>query len=788
MTTLRFSKRCAWALAASSALTATAGLAQTTPPPPDPHQDGPATQIVVAGHLGSILGTQIDPRKVPNSTRALGSDEITRSGQANLTDALEAQVGSVSLNAVQGNPYQPDFNFRGFTASPVEGTPIGIAVYQGGVRVNEGFGDTVNWDLVPMFAIHELNLTSANPVFGLNALGGALALQMKSGFNDRGLQAEVSGGSFGRHSETLQYGTRGDRWGLYLGTSLSDEQGWRVAMPSHVRQLYGDLGFKSGDTEIHFSDSAAINTLYGTGPTPANLLAQNWGAGIDYPGVIRNSANLATLSATQALGPNWMLAGNAYWRHFAQGLQNGAPTSSFACTAPYNPDTFCSTNIVTGAEVPLTDASGNPVPLSQGGAYPGENDVSRTLTNAWGGTVQLSSTSKLFGHGNHFIIGGTVVENTTHFASDVLLGQLDDTRDVVDTELVESDGGLDASIRLTSRNDYLSLYVTDTFDLTDTVSLTASAGYNHAHIQLADGLGTALNGTHDYQRLNPSIGATWQLNPRITLSANYSENNRVPTPAELSCADPTDPCNLASFFVADPALRQVVSRTIELGLRGNAPLGGGRFEWNASLYRTTNTDDIISVASDVVLHGYFQNAGNSRRQGADLSLNWKDKRWRIALDTSFLDATFLSNLTLSSPFNPAADANGNIEVHPGDRLPGQPRLRAKLAVDYAITDRWRMGATLDANSSQVLRGDESNQTPPVPGYALVNLRGSWSIGKAWELFGSVNNLFNRRYYTFGTFTTETGLPMPAGTTALAATRTYGPGAPRGAWIGVRVRY
>jgi hypothetical protein len=44
---------------------------------------------------------------------------------------------------------------------------------------NEAFGDTVNWDLIPNIAIDRADVRTNNPVFGLNALGGAINLQMR---------------------------------------------------------------------------------------------------------------------------------------------------------------------------------------------------------------------------------------------------------------------------------------------------------------------------------------------------------------------------------------------------------------------------------------------------------------------------------------------------------------------------------------------------------------------------------------------------------------------------------
>src|SRR5947199_7355384 len=150
----------------------------------------------------------MDVDKVPASINAVGAGQIARTGSLNIADALQQQVPGIIISDTTGNPFQPDIQFRGFVASPVAGTPQGLAVYQNGVRVNEAFGDTVNWDLIPEAAIERLNLVTGNPVFGLNALGGALAVEMKNGFTFQGFEGEVHGGSFGRRAGSLQYGAR----------------------------------------------------------------------------------------------------------------------------------------------------------------------------------------------------------------------------------------------------------------------------------------------------------------------------------------------------------------------------------------------------------------------------------------------------------------------------------------------------------------------------------------------------------------------------------------------------
>jgi len=142
-------------------------------------------------------GADVDPDKVPASVNAIDASQIKQTGSLNISDSLVKYVPGITINEVAGNPFQPDVQFRGFVASPVSGTPQGLAVYQNGVRINEAFGDTVNWDLIPTAAIKSVSVVTNNPAFGLNALGGAVDVQMKDGFSYHGAEIDTMGGSFG---------------------------------------------------------------------------------------------------------------------------------------------------------------------------------------------------------------------------------------------------------------------------------------------------------------------------------------------------------------------------------------------------------------------------------------------------------------------------------------------------------------------------------------------------------------------------------------------------------------
>src|SRR5690606_17372954 len=116
-------------------------------------------EVVVIGVTpGGTSG--LPEAKIPFNVRSATSEEIDRSQSLDLSDFLNRNMGSVSLNDAQNNPLQRDLQYRGFTGSPLLGLAQGLAVYQNGVRINEPLGDTVNWDLLPESALQSVQLTS----------------------------------------------------------------------------------------------------------------------------------------------------------------------------------------------------------------------------------------------------------------------------------------------------------------------------------------------------------------------------------------------------------------------------------------------------------------------------------------------------------------------------------------------------------------------------------------------------------------------------------------------------
>ena len=708
-----------------------------------------------------LPGGTIDPEKLAGESVSLSVANLALDRQTDVLPSLvQAELPGVSLSDEQGSQFQPDFVYRGFKASPISGVAEGLAVYQNGVRVNESFGDAVNWDLVPEFAVDRFTLESGNPAFGLNALGGAIALDMKDGFRFQGKQAQASAGSFGNITGNAQYGVQSGPWGFYVGIGGVHDDGFRDRSAANLRQAYADVGYEQGPMTLHLSLAAANNKIDAVGPTPIEMLEQDRRSIFTYPQSIANTMELAQLRGAYRLSPDFLLTGNAYMRHFHQGLIDGNTTDVEACGN--DPAHFCLEGDGDFPDDALYDQHGNPVPVSvlPAGATPGETDFSRTDSHAFGVAFELSSKSDLFGHGNDFAAGASYDRGRTGYDAHGELGTLLPSLQVVGSGVIIDQANsptasppLEQPVSITATNAYTGLYLIDAFDLTGRWSVNVSGRYNSAHIGLHDRIGTSLNGSHTFSRFDPGVGTTYKVSDSTTFYLGYSETNRAPTPGELSCADPTSPCLLDTFLVDDPPLKQVVARTYEAGLRGK----GSAFDWDVSLYRTDVSDDILLLATGVNGFGFFTNAGRTRHQGFDASVGWHDDGpWRLRLAYSFLDATFRDPLVLASD-SPAANADGLIFVGKGDRLPLMPRNRLTLSADYDATD-WSLGADLRWQDSQVLAGDESNQEPRMPGYATVDLHGAYRIATGVTAFAEIENLFDKKYFTYGSFTALDGLP------------------------------
>jgi iron complex outermembrane recepter protein len=746
-------------------------------------QQPPATELPPVEVIGAspLIGSGIDRNTVPAETHVLDSNDLTREGTPDLVNSLNRQVSGVNLDSASGNPYQPTFFYHGYAASPLQGTPQGLAVYVNGVRFNQPFGDTVDWDLIPDIAIDRINLEGSNPVFGLNALGGSVNVQLKNGFNWQGFEADVSGGSFGQIQGEFQYGKQAGNASTYVAGSVLHQGGWRDLQSTDLQNIFGDVGWRSDRAELHLNITAAHSVLNGPGSSPVQLLAVDPSAQFTAPNQVNNQYASLSLNGTVDITDTTSVQALVYYRYFLQRVTNGNAPNDAPCTDGSGLLCFDGgfSTTLGGAFIPN---------FLNGGPY-SELDDQTTNTNAYGASAQVTNADDVFGLKNNFVAGLSFDGAQTMFSAVSYIGGLTALdRVFVGPGVVIDEPGTNSPVRVAISNATYGLYFADTLNLTPRLALTVSGRFNAALIDLNDQNGGDLTGNHTYNHFNPAAGITYQFAPWLTAYAGYAVANRAPTPAELSCAGPNNSCSLANFFVGDPNLQQVVSHTLEAGLRGNvAPFEGARLSYNLALFRSNLDDDIAFINSVTQGRAYFANIGQTRRQGVDVGAQLKTDRWLAYVAYTYVSATFQSGFVEASGNNPAADANGNLTIRPGNRLPGIPANQLKFGANYKVTDKWTVGASAILASSAFLFGDEANLTPPLPGYFTMNLTTTYQLTKNVRLFAWAENITNARYYTFGTFspTSSVFLAQAPGATN---PRSFSPAAPIGGFGGVRVTF
>jgi iron complex outermembrane recepter protein len=698
------------------------------------------------------LGTPVSD--VPANVQVFTSRDIRQQQQTNPGEYLEENPTGITINSAQGNPFQSDINFRGFSVSPVLGTPQGLSVFQDGVRINEPFGDVVNWDLIPQSAISSIQLIpGSNPTFGLNTLGGALAIYTKSGSQYAGGSIETYAGSFGRKGVTMDYGGKKGNLDYFFTGNYLDDHGWADHNQSKVRQFFGKLGWQDEKTDFDVSLTLADNALQGTQTIPLSF-SDNIRQAYTYPDLNKNKLSFFTAKGSRFITDEILIGGNLYYRKYKNENTSSNVNGDF-------------------------DPVANPVEAT--------NDRSVIDQSGYGLGLQLTLLGDLAKLENRFSLGASADIGKTRFTQDSQTAVFTADRGTAGTSdfLQVTDAQ--------TRNRYYGLFFTDTLKLTPEWALTVSGRYNRATAKIGDSTGSAplLNGEHAFFRFNPAVGINFTPGERLTAYAAYNEGMRAPTAIELACADPAAPCKLPNNFLADPELKKVVSRTFESGLRGRVATDT---RWSAAIYRTELTDDIqfTSAGGAAVNAGFFQNVGKTRREGLELALSTKWNALTASARYSHVNASFESPFVVNSPNNSSADANGNIPVQPGNRIPGIPLHSLKMRLQYDFHEHATLGATAIYSSSVYARGDENNQDANgrVPGYAIVNLDGRFSLAKGFELFARVANLFDRKYSNFGilgqNFFTGPGRSFDGANPAIEQFRGYG--VPRGVWVGLRYQW
>lgn len=795
-----------------------------------------------------LPGLPIERETATTNIQSATGKEIADSKATNVTEFLNGNMQSVTVTDYAGNPFQQDLNFRGFTASPQIGTPQGISVYLDGVRINEPFGEVVNWDLIPMNAISTLNIIpGSNPMFGQNTIGGALAITTKDGFSDHFMRAQYLAGDWGREQVQFSNGIHGERFALFTAYSHFKEDGWRVNSPSNVRQLFNKATVRLDSGEINFTALHVNAALLGNGLLPKEMAAYDREQVFTSPDEAKNSLEHYNLGGTWYVSDRVSISGQIYRRKVAQDAVGADVYPGYKRLYSNWQD------------VGQNDANGDGIDEVVG-AMNGLLNYSSLRSTADGASVQATFD----GDKHQVAVGAAYDENEIKFLQSQVLAELDaDHIARLTTNPFFADNGyggqtsLPGIIRnnLTGTSQTKALFMSDTYSPIDTLHITYGARLSWSNVKnylIADrGLdmyqfqNNVLNdpsrqrcrignsgdplarficttGDYDYRSFNPSLGLSWEAQENLTAYGNVSKGSRVPSVIELGCARDKEGenqsdnvqygCTIPTALTADPYLKQVRSTAYETGLRGRI----ADFDWNIGAFLTDLKDDILFVPLGRKNRGVFDNFGKTRREGIEMGLKGVWGNSTINFNYTWMRATFQSSAQLINDANSsntsATTGQAYVNISPGDELPGMPNHIVQANWNYRFTPAFDATLSMIAHASSYVRGNENNAHQPraalmvgtrdiydftgpgsIPGYAVFNFRANYRFDNGVSLFARVDNIFDKEYATAGNlgrnpFAANGAFKFdPVTIDGDWKNSTFiSPGAPRAAWFGLNI--
>ena len=759
-------------------------------------------EIKVIGVTPSRDGTGLPEEKIPYRVQSSSAADIERAQSLDISDYLRHNLASVTHNDAQNNPLQPDIQYRGFTASPLLGLSQGMSVYQNGVRINEPLGDTVNWDMLPESAIHSIDLIGgANPLFGLNTVGGALSVNMKDGFNSDGHSVEVYGGSFERIVTSAESGGNNGTLGYYANVSYFDEDGWRDESPSDALNLYGSLSYRTDRTRANLNVQHGDSKLIGNGAIPEELLADDRDAIFTAPDVTENDLIMVSLDGSHDFNDKVKLNVNFFYRENDGSSFNG-DGSEFGLE--FDDDGMWM--LVEGDDDDDDDDddgngdhdgdddddnghdddddgngdhdgdddddNGHDDDDDDNGDHDGDDDDDEELEGvetygngdpsdldiiainntssrrqeSYGTDIQLTFLNDLMGMENQLITGFAYYKGESTFRSETELAGLDP----VTRSTVGLGSGVfveDARTNLETETETTSFYFMNAMSLTEQLTLVVSGRLNNTLVDLQDlsGERPELNGEHDFFRFNPAVGLTFQALESMNVYGSYSESNRAPTPIELACNDSV--YTRAQLFADDPDDVEFECRLPNAFL-ADPPL-----------------EDVVSksfeagVRGDLGLMNYhlgffhttnhddilFQTTGRATGLFANVDktrhLGFEGELRGASNNLDWFIAYSYLEATFEDEFTAVENENhplgDDIEVEAGDRIPGLPKHTLKLGADYLLFERLNVGFDVAYTSKKELRGNEGNDRDP-DGY--LNPVGGYAVVNLRASYNVTDNI------------------------------------------------
>ena len=455
--------------------------------------------LVVIGTM-PLPGHELDPSRIAAPVQTATAEQIDRSHAVDLTSYMDRMLGSVYVNDIQNNPLQPDINYRGYTASPLLGTPQGLSVYMDGVRLNQPFGDVVSWDLIPRVAISSLTLIpGSNPLFGLNTLGGALSVRTKDGFGDPGSSVAARLRLRRPHCsskfETGDHAASGLNWYVARRTTSKRTAGARTRPPTHRNFSARSAGVRSA-TDLSLIAAYADTDLNGNGLQEQRFLANDYASVYTKPDNTQNQSTLFNLTARHAFNDRLSFAGNLYYRNIKTSTLNGDINDDSLTENVYQPTPAEQAALAaagyTGFPTSGENSSNTPFPYWRCIANvllntePNEKcnglyNRTHTAQSDTGVSGQLTWSTEHGGRRNQLTVGAAYDESHAHFTQSSQFGYLTADRGVTTIDGLgafadgtqDSEDGFDARVDLTGRTHTISVFASDSVDFSSSVTLTA---------------------------------------------------------------------------------------------------------------------------------------------------------------------------------------------------------------------------------------------------------------------------------------------------------------------------
>ena len=620
--------------------------------------------------------------RVPGKVIVVTADEIRNLGATTVQEVLQYQTGIVLYDSI-GNELQQTIDLRGFNGQPVPTT----SVFVDGVRVNEPDFNTINFDLIPIEDIERIEIMPGTAtVFGRNALGGVINITTKRGRRDKvHFGFDTGGGSFGRqrHSFNTDGPLPFGNLDYYFGVTRELTQGFREDSGARSTRIFGKLGYKLGETtDATLSYTHVQDHLKQAGSVAASILRadrdDNSSPGDFYDGDLHQLA----LNLRQKLPAGFSLAANGFFRS-------------------NDLDTF--------------------VNFDRGdGSCPSCNSRLFTEIRSGGTALQLTHDGAVFEKKNLFTIGAEYNRNQFH---------------------IQNSGNFFGPFlnKQSTDEDVFGVYLSDTFNLFERLSLQAGFRYDRDRMDFTDELVPSLSGVKTYHRISPKTGVVYRPVDQVSFFFSYSQGLRIPTVSEIFAQGP---------FGSNPNLVAMKSETFELGAKVQP---ASWLEGSLALFYTPVKDEIFFTVTDPVnFIGFNNNISRTLRRGVEVSVKG---RWGKLLDGffnyTFTKATFETDVLLFSG-----------QVRKGDELPLVPRHRMSAGLNWRPLDGLTLSLLGNYVGRQFLLNDEPNNAKRLADYFVLGSRIAYTC-KDWTVQLSINNLTDRKYSTFGVLGATEPFRVPA---------------------------